>query len=91
MIRSRDDEQRHIWRCMNAPLLTTAFVVPYQIERYPVTLLPKPLEPKKMTYDEAYELAYEQACESDSPNSPDFDQLVDIFIDMLCIKHNIEA
>jgi len=89
MIRSLQDEQRHIQRCMQAPHLSAAFTKTYTIERHPMALLPTPIPPKRMTFDDAYELAYIRACELDSPNSPDFDALHERLCDLLCIKHNI--
>ena len=86
---SQQDTLLHIQRCMEAPRLDAAFTAPYTIERHPVSPLPVPIPLKRMTYDEAYELAYERACEADSPNSPDFESVCDHFFDLLCTKHDI--
>lgn len=90
MILSRQDEQLHIQRCMESEPMESAFTMPYTIERHPMSSRPPVQQPKRMTFDEAYEEAYIAACELDSPNSPGFDALRNRLLDELCIKHNIK-
>ena len=87
--RSKLDLQAHIERAMKAPTLPATFVEPYQIERFPRTPLPAVTVPKKMTYDEAYDEASIAAAEICGPNSPEYDEVHEQQLDLLCLKHDI--